>query len=64
MEENVLIITHDRCMSQATRNTDAKVGPVPAVVAGLCIAGGVAAVAGGLGTGMGLGEEDKMEKDE
>lgn len=55
---------HDRCTSQANRNTDTKVGPIPAVVAGLCIAGGVAAVAGGLGTGMGLAEEDRMEKDE
>lgn len=31
---------------------------MPAVVAGLCIIGGVAAVAGGLGLGMGLEEEE------
>ena len=64
MQEKVLITRHDRCTSQAARNVDAKAGTVPAVVAGLCIAGGVAAVAGGLGAGMGLEEEDKMEKNE
>lgn len=50
----------DRCpkTSQATHNGDGNAGTVPAVVAGLCIVGGVAAVAGGLGLGMGLEEEE------
>jgi len=48
----------DRCpkTSQATRNGDGKASTVPVVVAGLCIIGGVAAVAGGVGLGMGLEE--------
>lgn len=48
----------DRCpkTSQATRNGESKISTVPAVAAGLCIIGGVAAVAGGLGLGMGLDE--------
>ena len=50
----------DRCpkTSQATRNGEGNVSTMPAVVAGLCILGGVAAVAGGLGLGMGLEEEE------
>lgn len=45
----------NRCpkTSQATRN-----GECRAVVAGLCIIGGVVAVAGGLGLGMDLVEEE------
>lgn len=50
----------DRCpkTSQATRNGEGNVSTMPAVVAGLCIIGGVAAVAGGLGLGVGLEEEE------
>jgi len=56
----VLTWAWDRCpkTSQATRNGDSKFSTMPAVVAGLCIIGGVAAVAGGLGLGMGLEEEE------
>ncbi len=57
---SVLTWAWDRCpkTSQATRNGEGKASTMPAVVAGLCIIGGVAAVAGGLGLGMGLEEEE------
>ena len=47
--------------SQATRNAKGTAGIMPTVVAGLCVIGGVAAVAGGLGLGMGLEEEEQVE---
>lgn len=50
--------------SQATKSNNGSAGTLPAVVVGLCIAGGVAAIAGGLGMGMGLDEEEVGKKEE
>lgn len=63
-KNKILITRYHRSTSQATRIADSKAGKMSGVVAGLCIAAGVAGVAGGLGLGMGLEEEKTVENDE